>query len=79
MKHDQTQGFRIIKLGQVKNPRCPPLPKIAKKQQNNAWNNGGTLVFKIVKIKNSTAELIHCDLFGVYNSSFAHLPISQKN
>ena len=35
------------------------------------------MVFKIYKNKKSTAELIHCDLFGVYNFSFAQLPISQ--
>ena len=57
------QGFRIINLGKVKNPRWPPLLKIAKPSKSTFspepldiigykfdWNINGTLVFKIMKI-----------------------------
>ena len=86
------QGFRIVELGQVKNPRWPPLLKIAKttKPTSSAepigiigykvvWNISGTLVFKIVKIKKSIAELGHSDILSVYKASFAQMPISQEN
>ena len=62
------QGFRIVNLGQVKNPRWPPLLNIAITKKNFffspkplgiigyefAWSISGTLVFKIVKMKKST-------------------------
>ena len=86
------QGFGIIKLGQVQNPRWPPLLKIAKttKQTSSqkplgiiscqfAWRVRGTLVLKIVKIKKSTAELSHSNILSVYKSNFAQVPISQDN
>ena len=43
------------------------------------WNISGTLVFKIVNIKKSTAELGHSDLLSIYKSNFAPMPISQEN
>ena len=43
------------------------------------WNINGNLVFKIVKLKQSTAELDHGDLLSVYRSSFAQMPISREN
>ena len=86
------QGFRIINLGQAKNPRWPPLLEIAKTSKSTsspepldiigyklAWNIDGTLVFKIIKIKKSTAELDHSDLLSVCKSIFALMPISQEN
>ena len=90
---NRLQGFRIVKLGQVKNPRWPPLLKIAKTTKSTSsteifgiigykcvWNKSGTLVFKIVKKKKkSTAELGHRDLLSVYKSNFAQMPISQEN
>ena len=39
------------------------------------WN----LVLKIIKLKESTAELGHSDLLSVCKSSFAQMPISQEN
>ena len=63
------QGFRIINLGEVKNPRWPPLLKIAKPSKSTFspepldiigykfdWNINGTLVFKIMKIKKKTQQ-----------------------
>ena len=57
-------GFRIINLGEVKNPSWPPLLKIAKPLKSTFSpepldiigykfdkNINGTLVFKIMKIK----------------------------
>ena len=78
-------------MGQVKNPRWPPLLKIANNKYTSspeplgiigyefAWNIIGTLVFKIVKIKKSITELDHSDLLSVYKSNFAQMPISQEN
>ena len=43
------------------------------------WNISGTLVLKIIKLKESTAELGHSDLLSVCKSSFAQMPISQEN
>ena len=90
---NRLQGFRIVKLGQVKNPKWPPLLKIAKTTNSTSspeplgiivykfvWNISGTLVFKIVKIKKKiTAELGHSDLLSIYKSNFAQMPISQEN
>ena len=58
------QSFRITNLGKVKNPRWPPLLKIAKPSKLTFspepldiigykfdWNINGTLVFKIMKIR----------------------------
>ena len=58
------QGFRIINLGKVKNPRWPTLLKIVKPSKSTFslepldiigykfyWNIKGALVCKIIKIK----------------------------
>ena len=83
--------FRFVELGQVKNPRWLLLLKIAKTKSTSSpeplgiigykfvWYISGTLVFKIIKIKKSTAELGHSDLLSIYKSSFAQMPISQEN
>ena len=36
------------------------------------------LVFRIIKTEKSVAKLSHSDLFSVYESSFAKMPISQE-
>ena len=70
LKYDQTPGFQNYKFGLgIKNPRCPPLLKIAKPSKSTFspeplniigykfdWNINGTLVFKIVKIKKKTHQ-----------------------
>ena len=87
------QGLRIVKLGQVEYPRWPLLQKkIAKTTKSTSspeplgiigykfvWNVSGILVFKIIKIKKSTAELGHSDLPSGYKSKFAQMLISQEN
>ena len=86
------QGFRIVKLGQVKNPSWPPLLKIAKTTKSTSspeplgiigykfgWNISGTLVYKIIEIKKNPQQIGHSDLRCVYKSSFAQMPISQEN
>ena len=82
------QGFRIIELGQVKNPRWPRLLKIAKITKSTSspvpigiigykftWNLG----IQNCKSKKITAELGHRDLLSVYKSNFTQMPISQEN
>ena len=69
LKYDQTPGFRMMNLGLLKNPRWPPLLKIAKTSKSTsspepcdiigykyAGNFSGTLVFKIIKIKKNPQQ-----------------------
>ena len=80
MKHDQTPGFQNCKIGSGQESKMAIVTKNSKKQQifffsrtiryngyKFVWNISGTLVFKIVKIKKSTAELGHSDLLSVYS------------
>ena len=80
------QGFRIVKLNQVENPRLSPLLKITKTTKLTSSPEPFDIIgYKFVWIisyknkKKSTAELGHSDLLSAYKSNFAKMPVSQEN